>query len=80
MHRSVTENHLSKSHATNVERRRDTVTRAVVTGLKRMHEDMEKLADGPEKKEAMSAVDRFAKHVADALWRWHAVGDTRATK
>jgi hypothetical protein len=50
-----------------VERRRDVLTRAVVSGLQQLNAHMEQLPEGPEKAAALAAVACFAMRIADAL-------------
>jgi hypothetical protein len=60
-----------------VERRRDVLTRAVVTGLQQLNAHMEQLPEGPEKAAALAAVACFAMRIADALKKANAeAGET----
>ena len=50
-----------------VERRRDVLTREVVSGLEKLNARLEQLPEGPEKAAALAAVASFAQGIAAAL-------------
>jgi len=49
------------------DRRRDVLTRAVVTGLQKLNEHIEQLPSAPDRAAALAAVACFDQRIADAL-------------
>ena len=63
-----------------IERRSDSLTRAVVAGLEQMTADFEQMPEGTEKALALAAVARFSKRIAAALELRNRAGKAEVAK